>query len=409
MPYVPKRRDSHFRGHDGDVRVSGRGGQKLAISDIFSDDDQEETHMGLRYQPLAACMRFTRASTKLIRGMDGVLATRPIDAPGYEYDALGRARGLLIEGAATNKLRYSTAFYNVLWEKNAGISIGPSAIAAPDGSMSAMVLDLPGGADGIYQNVGDLSVGAVYSFAVWMRAVSGTANVTLGGIDGASAHGFMLDENWQRVSISEPASGMTRNLKISTAVSGLPASVLIWNAQLEAGPAPTSDIISNGIPATRAPDQVGLDPADWFAQGAGTFVFDLELPPAWDGIWRIVQLSSASLNDDHLDLGYDSAADQLRISLRKDGTPIVTQSLYGTLNPGARARIALAWDDDVVAVGLNGGVLKSPDGFAMPRNFTHIVLGSYDGTDKHLNGHVRNLSYWPERLSDARLLALSTV
>ena len=189
----------------------------------------------------------------------------------------------------------------------------------------------------------------------------------------------------------------------------MPASVLIWNAQLEAGPVPTSDIISNGIPAARSPDQVMLDPGDWFAQGAGTFVFDLEPPPAWDGIWRIVQLSSASLNDDHLDLGYDSDADQLRISLRKDGTPIVTQSLYGTLLPGTRARIALAWEDDVVAVGVNGAVLKSPDGFAMPRNFTHIVLGSYDGTDKHLNGHVRNLSYWPERLSDARLLALSTV
>lgn len=368
--------------------------------------------MGLRYQPLAACMKFTRASTKLIRGMDGMLATQPIDAPGFDHDALGRARGLLIEGAATNKLRYSTAFTNVLWEKNAGVGVTASTVAAPDGSMSAMALDLPGssgGADGLYQNVGDLTVGAVYSFAVWMRAVSGTADVTLGGIDGASAHGFMLDETWQRVSISEPASGTIRYPKISTAVSGVPASVLIWNAQLEAGPAPTSDIVSDGIPATRAPDQVMLDPGDWFAQGAGTFVFDLELPPAWDGIWRIVQLYSTSLNDDHLDLGYDSDADQLRVSLRKGGQPIVTQSLYGTLTPGTRVRIALAWEDDVVAVGLNGGVLKSPDGFAMPRTFTHIVLGSYDGTDKHLNGHVRNLAYWPERLADARLLALSAV
>ena len=368
--------------------------------------------MGLRYQPLAACMKFTRASTKLIRGMDGVLSPQPIDAPGYEYDGLGRARGLLIEGAATNLLRYSTAFDNALWEKNAGVSVTASTVVAPDGSMSAMALDLPGssgGADGLYQNVGDLTVGDTYSFAIWMRAVSGTADVTLGGIDGPSAQGVTLDENWQRVSVSETASGTTRYPKISTAVSGLAASVLIWNAQLEAGPVPTSDMISHGIPAARAPDDVRLDPGDWFAQGAGTFVFDLELPPAWDGIWRIVQLYSTSLNDDHLDLGYDSDADQLRISLRKDGTPIVTQSLYGTLLPGTRARIALAWDDDVVAVGVNGAVLKSPDGFALPRNFTHIVLGSYDGADKHLNGHLRNLAYWPERVSDARLLALSAV
>lgn len=368
--------------------------------------------MGLRYQPLATCLKHARASTKRVRGRDGVLQTCPIDVPGYDHDALGRARGLLIEGAATNLLRYSTGFDNGLWEKNAGVSVSPGSIAAPDGSMSAMVLDLPGGvggANGIYQTVGDLNAGEIYSFALWMRAVSGTADITLGGIDGPSSHAVSLDESWQRVCISEPASATTRYPKISAGVSGIAASVLIWNAQLEHGVVPTSDILSDGIPATRAPDDVRLECGDWFAQGAGTFVFDLELPGAWGGIWRIVQLYAGSLNDDHLDLGYDSDADQLRISLRKDGVPIVTQSLYGTLTPGARQRIALGWEDDVIAVALNGAVLKSPDGFALPRTFSNIVLGSYDGTDKHLNGHLRNLAYWPERLADARMVALSTL
>ncbi|NIZ01216.1 phage head spike fiber domain-containing protein [Thalassospira lucentensis] len=368
--------------------------------------------MGLRYQPLSACLTFRRASTKLIFGRDGVLQTRAIDVPGDDYDALGRAKGLLIEGAATNLLRYSTAFSNGLWQKDAGVSVTESAIAAPDGSMTAMVLDLAGGAgdaNGLYQTVGDLVVGETYSFAVWMRAVSGTVDITLGGIDGASPRGFTVDEKWQRVSITAPASDSTRYLKISADGGNVPASVVIWNAQLERGVTPTSDIISDGIPASRAADDVRLDPGDWFAQGTGTFVFDLSLPPAWDGIWRIVQLYSTSLNDDHLDLGYDSAADQLRVSLRKDGTSIVTQSLYGRLTPGTDARIALAWEDDGIAVGLNGAVLRSPDGFAMPRNLTNIVLGSFGGSDMALNGHVRNLSYWPERLSDARILALSAV
>jgi len=368
--------------------------------------------MGLRYQPLAACMKLTRASTKLIRGQSGLLETRAIDEPAYDHDAIGRRLGLLIEGAATNLLRYSTAFDNALWEKNSGVAVTSSAIPAPDGSQSAMQLDLPGsaaGADGLYQNVGGLVASETYSFAIWMRAVSGTADITLGGIDGPSAHGFTLDENWQRVWIAEPASNTTRYPKISTAISALPASILIWNAQLEAGPAPTSDIISNGIPAARAVDEVRLDPADWFAQGQGTLVFDIHTAQDWAGIWRIVQLYGLSLNDDHLDLGYDSDADELRISLRKDGAPIVTQSLYGTLAKDTRHRIALAWDDDGVSVGLDGVVLSSPDGFAMPRNFTNIVLGSYDGADKAMNGHVRNLAYWPKKLSNARLSELSTV
>lgn len=368
--------------------------------------------MGLRYQPLSACLTFRRASTKLIFGRDGVLQIRAIDVPGDDYDALGRAKGLLIEGAATNLLRYTTAFSNGLWQKDAGVSVAESAIAAPDGSMTAMVLELPsnaGDAGGLYQSVSDLIVGETYSFAVWIRAVSGSVDVTLGGVDGTSSHGFTVDEKWQRVSITEPASDSTRYLKISADAANLPASVVIWNAQLEQGETPTSDIISDGIPASRAADDVRLDPGDWFAQGVGTFVFDLSLPPAWAGIWRIVQLYSASLNDDHLDLGYDSAADQLRVSLRKDGTSIVTQSLYGALTPGSDARIVLAWEDDGIAVGLNGTVLQSPDGFAMQRNFSNIVLGSFDGSDMALNGHVRNLSYWPERLSDARISALSAV
>ncbi|MBC05965.1 hypothetical protein [Thalassospira sp.] len=368
--------------------------------------------MGLRYQPLAAGMSVARASTKLVRGPNGLLEIRAVDEPAYDHDGLGRRLGLLIEGAATNLLRYSTAFDNALWEKNSGVTVTSSAVAAPDGSLTAMQLDLPGssaGADGLYQNVGGLVASETYSFAVWMRAVSGTADITLGGIDGPSAHGFTVDENWQRVWIAEPASGTTRYPKISTAISALPASILIWNAQLEAGPAPTSDIISNGIPAARACDDVRIKPGDWFVQGRGTLVFDVHTARDWAGIWRIVQLYALSLNDDHLDLGYDSDADQLRISLRVGGVPIVTQSLYGQLSKDSRHRIALAWEDDGVAVGLNGVVLSSPDGFAMPRNFSNIVLGSFGGTEKAMNGHLRNLSYWPEKLSNARLSELSTI
>ncbi|WP_417835188.1 phage head spike fiber domain-containing protein [Thalassospira xiamenensis] len=365
--------------------------------------------MGMRYAPLESCLRVTRGSPKILRGADGILREIGVDVPGHDHDALGRAKGLLIEAAASNLLRYSTAFSNPLWEKEAGVSVSTSGVAAPDGSMTATRLDLPGGAGGFFQRVDDLIAGEVYSFGVWARAVSGTAEITLGGVNGASNHAVSLDESWQRVGFAEVASGTSRCPKISTAISGNPASILIWNAQLEAGPVLTSDMISKGIPAARAMDDVMLEPGDWFrgATGRGTFVFDLELPAAWAGIWRIVQMHSGNLNDDHLDLGYDSAADQLRISLRKAGVPIISQSLYGGLVPGARTRIVLAWADDGVAVAKDGAVLKSPGGFAMPRNFNVIRLGSYTGQSGALNGHLRGVSYWPERLGDDRLIAIS--
>lgn len=368
--------------------------------------------MGMRYAPLESCLRVTRGSPKILRGADGILAEIGVDIPGHDHDGLGRAKGLLIEGAATNLLRYSADFANPLWEKDAGVVVAMSAVAAPDGSVTATQLDLPGGAGGaggLYQRVDDLIAGGIYSFGVWARAVSGVAEITLGGVNGASAHAVSLDESWRRVGFAETASGISRYPKIGTNLSGNPVSILIWNAQLEAGAVLTSDLISKGIPAARAMDDVMLDPGDWFrgATGRGTFVFDLELPAAWDGIWRIVQMHSGNLNDDHLDLGYDSAADQLRISLRKAGVPIITQSLYGGLVPGARRRIVLAWEDDGVAVAKDGVILKSPGGFAMPRSFNTVRVGSYAGQSGALNGHLRGVSYWPERLGDDRLIVLS--
>ncbi|MDP2697581.1 hypothetical protein [Thalassospira sp.] len=366
--------------------------------------------MAMRVLPLTGTLTVGRASPKMVRNPGGILIPVLVDQPAFDHDAAGRPLGLLIEEARSNLLRHSNSFSNILWERDGGVTVSASAIAAPDGAAHAMRLDLPGGAAGLYQRVDNLATGAVYAFAIWMRAVAGSASVMLGGIDGPSGHEVTVGESWHRVGFAESASDSTRYPKIRSA-NGQAASVVIWNAQLERGPNPTSDIISNGSPAMRAGDDVRLLPGDWFRAGAGCFVFDLEVPPVWDGtgIWRIVQLYSASLNDDHLDLGFDPAAGQLRISLRRAGQQIISQSLYGALAPGSRVKIALAFDDDGVAVACGDGVLKSPPGFALPRNFSNIVIGSYGGVDKHLNGYLRGISYWPERLPDARLLAISTV
>lgn len=363
--------------------------------------------MAMRFLPLTDYLQVARASTTHVMNETGVIGEIAPDVPAFEFDRDGRALGLRIEGASANLLRHSANFTNAIWEKDSGVTVQPEAGIAPDGSATATRIDFAAGSGGIYQRVDNLAAGATHAFAVWMRARSGTARITLGGINGASQHGVTLGENWQRVGFVEAASAVSRYPKISTAISGIAASVLVWNVQLEAAARASSDMISNGIPAARNGDDVRLDLSDgWFMPGAGTLFFDLALPAVWDGIWRVMQLYSTSLNDDHLDLAYDSAQDQLRISLRKNGQQMMTQSLYGTLVPGQRNLLALAFDDDDIAVATQNGVLKSAPGFALPRNFQTLGLGSYAGTASQLNGYVRALSYWPGRLGDDRLSAL---
>ncbi|OSQ39798.1 phage head spike fiber domain-containing protein [Thalassospira mesophila] len=363
--------------------------------------------MAMRFLPLTDYLQVARASTTHVRNETGVIGEIAVNMPAFEFDDDGRALGLRIEGASANLLRHSANFTNAIWEKDAGVTVLAGAGTAPDGSETATRIDFAAGTGGIYQRVDNLASGATHAFAVWMRAVSGTAEITLGGINGASQHGVMLGERWQRVGFVEVASATSRYPKISTAISGAAASVLVWNAQLEAAPVASSDMVSNGIPAARNGDDVRLDLSDgWFMAGAGTLFFDLALPAAWSGIWRVMQLYSASLNDDHLDLGYDSAANQLRISLRKGGQQIIAQSLYGALVPGQRNLLALAFEDDDIAVATQNGVLKTAPGFALPRNFQTLGIGSYGGSGSQLNGYVRAISYWPGRLGDDRLVAL---
>ncbi|MFH1805354.1 MAG: hypothetical protein ABID63_10755 [Pseudomonadota bacterium] len=362
--------------------------------------------MAMRFLPLTGTLNVVRASPKMVRNPQGLLTIIPADQAAFDHDGDGRPLGLLIEESRSNLLRHSNDFTNGLWERDGGVTVSASAIAAPDGSANAMRLDLPGGAAGLYQRVDNLAAGAIYAFAIWMRAVSGSASVMLGGVDGPSAQEVTVSESWQRVGFAEIASGVTRYPKIRSA-TGQAASVVIWNAQLEPGPNRTSDMISTGSPAVRAGDDVRLLPGDGFRAGAGTFVMDFQPALATQGIWRILQLYSTALNEDHLDLGFDSAAGQLRLSLRKGGGQILTQSLYGAVLPGVPVRVGIAFDDDVIAVARQGVVLKSPPGFALPRNFSNIVIGSYGGVDKHLNGYLRGISYWPERLPDARLAALT--
>ena len=365
--------------------------------------------MAMRFLPLTDYLQVARSSTTHVKDETGVVTEIAANMPAFEFDDDGRALGLRIEGASANLLRHSANFANAIWEKDAGVTVLAGAGTAPDGSANATRINFAAGTGGIYQRVDNLASGATHAFAVWMRAVSGTANITLGGVNGASQHGVTLGERWQRVGFAEAASATSRYPKISTAISGAAASVLVWNAQLEAAPVASSDMISNGIPAARAGDDVRLDLSDgWFMPGAGTLFFDLALPAAWSGIWRVMQLYSTSLNNDHLDLAYDSAADQLRISLRKGGQQLITQSLYGALVPGQRNLVALAFDDDDIAVATQNGVLKSPPGFALPRNFQTLGIGSYAGTASQLNGYVRAVSYWPGRLGDDRLVALCT-
>lgn len=129
--------------------------------------------------------------------------------------ANGAPRGLLIEQAATNRLRHSTDFTHSTWEKanlgTVGLSpvVSASTYVAPDGSMDAMQVALDAvdgtGQSRLMQYVGH-PVAGDYTLSVWMRVADGAASrnlrIRMDYTGGSVAQNILVTDAWNRYSIT---------------------------------------------------------------------------------------------------------------------------------------------------------------------------------------------------------------
>lgn len=132
---------------------------------------------------------------------------------------------------------------------------------APDGTMTAdrVQLDKTGGTFSRVQKTLPVSVSsAVHTASVWMRTISGTANVGLrNDINGVNC---ALTTTWQRFEIANGAATVNPSVQVllfdSIAGNDETADILVWGAQLETGSTATAyqkvtttyDCTETGVP-----------------------------------------------------------------------------------------------------------------------------------------------------------------
>jgi hypothetical protein len=120
-------------------------------------------------------VNFSRSSTGVYTGYDGVLKYAGISEPRFDYGASGNSLGLLIEEQRTNLIKYSQNFSHSTWNKVAWAgcltTITPDATAAPDGTLTASKVSesLVYGAQGISYYVTGLTAGT-YSVSIYLKA-----------------------------------------------------------------------------------------------------------------------------------------------------------------------------------------------------------------------------------------------
>ena len=376
---------------------------------------------------------FTRASTATYFDDKGVMRTAPDGVPRIDFDPVtGECKGLLIEDQKTNLLTYSEQFDNVAWVK-INATITANTATAPDSSMTADKFEPTGtGASYLYQGK-ILTQGQEYTLSVFIKLVSGSGivwlrdftepgkaefnivNGTVGTASGIATKPQMtaFDNGWYRISAVFTPTIATGNHNISCVHPASPSpgqGFYSWGAQLEQGTFPTSCIKTEASQVTRAADAASMTGANfssWYRQDEGTLFAEASY--------------NGSNSDDATTSGIVSAGDGsgenfISIVARTDisssrfamppGFPITTGS--GSYKSGTFAKFASAYKDLDSCLAKDGSAFFNTTNLVNINPFTQLIIGAYyTAGSRRLNGHIRRIAYYPKRLTNEQLQALT--
>jgi hypothetical protein len=183
-------------------------------------------------------------------------------------------------------------------------------------------------------------------------------------------------------------------------------------AQCENGAYPTSFILTAGSAATRAADVATLDTASiaGFVQAEGTLFAEVTFDQVTTNEGRQV----LSLNDNAGTLtDYVALAATFATNLPQGA--VVTSSAQANIQDaaggpfvaGTATRLALAFQADDFALAARGVLVGADTSGSMPADsFTKLFLGR-NSAGTQANVLLRQVFYWPRRLTNAELVALT--
>jgi hypothetical protein len=212
---------------------------------------------------------------------------------------------------------------------------------------------------------------------------------------------------WYRVSLSFNATTAAESLRVwagdFTAVVDT-ETTLIYGAQLEAGSFATSYIPTNGTEVTREPDIAYMPVSEFnYNQSAGTIFVEVE-SMRLGVVQRILSINnSADVPNNRSDL-LTTVGNTLQ-HFTVDGGTTQTDHSVSALTSSLKVAVTIAADDYSASVD-GGTIFSETDGTPTVPTVDQIQIGG-GVFSSFINGHIRSLKYWPQRLSDATLQAVT--
>ena len=388
---------------------------------------------GAQLEQRSSATSYTATTTQPITNYIPVLLTAANNVSRFDHNpTTNESLGLLIEESRTNLLTYSAEFDNAAWGKTRS-SITSNTIVAPDGTLTGdkLVEDTTATNTHFVRQDFTLAVGT-YTYSFFAKAaerqsiqcvrqntnidlITHLFNLSTGVATGTGASMTSVGNGWYRcvgvITVNAvAATGVNFSLYDGSTITYTGdgySGIYIWGAQLEAGAFSTSYIATVAATVTRSADaapMIGPNFSSWYNQGEGTLYAEYLIPYMKQN-QGAVAISDGTNNNRMIVRGGNSSLQTVFIGVRSTAAEW-TASLSGA-PVNSTTKSAFAYATNNIAWVRSAGTVGTDTSAIIPE-VNQLRLGSDGDGNLILNGYLRRISYYPLRLTNAQLQALTS-
>ena len=362
-----------------------------------------------------------------------------------DYDPATLASlGLLVEESRANLLRRSNELTTTPWTVQANTNLTAASTLSPDGTVNAWKMYASNGFApfGILQSVTKAASALTYATSIYAKA-AGQNWLQIAVFDGTNGNRYWFNVSTGAVgttavlgigftgvsaSIVPAGNGFYRCVLVATSstvttysVYVYPAlangdngtgdasgnGVYVYGAQLEQGAFATSYIPTVDSQLTRAADVASANLfSQWFNKPAGTLYaeYDAYAPLSGAAFAIAILNDGTASNRTYLFLGGGTAAPSLVVTSVGSAQANIGNS---AISANTITKTAGTYAVNDFAVATNAGTVATDLLGSLPVGLDRLEIGSFLlGT--FLNGHLRRITYYPQRLTNAQLQSITT-
>lgn len=366
---------------------------------------------------------YTATTSQAITNYIPVLQTASAGQARFDHNpTTGESLGLLIEEASTNVATYSEDFGNAAWNKGGSVVAAPvvtiNQVIAPNGTLTGDQVDLPAvsGASAFSIIYYPFTASAsAYTGSFYLKGKNGGEqiwiNFTKNGVNYTQTL-CTLTTSWQRFSLSSTLTAGADNLQIGidlrdSAESAKSAQTFfIWGAQLENKSFATSYIpnLSTGS-TTRNADaasMTGTNFSSWFNNGEGTVYAEASGKSSASA--RVAYFSANNDTSNFYNVNFESNAGRWYGAYNGTNQFNISISPY---TENAFAKFAGAYKVNDFALSFNASAASTDTSGNLAIGINQLNFGAYPTNAYMLNGTIKKLAYYPTRVTNAQLQALT--